>query len=220
MLYNYPDIKTVDVHGKRFYQINDETFYPSITTVLGHTLAEEKQQALEGWRNWLGKDKAAAETKRAADRGTNVHTMIEQFLKKEPINCPTATQTDIQMFNSLKLKLKAINKIYGQEVPLFSNLLQVSGRCDFIGEYEGLPVIADWKTSTNVKDLERVQDYFIQATFYAIAHNEMFGTNIQDIVIFVAVEKGLPQVFKKHITPELVDQLMDRTDKFYKELLK
>lgn len=218
MQFNYPSYQTVDVKGKRFYQIDDETFFPSITTVLGTTQTEEKAAALEGWRNWLGKEKAATETKRAADRGTQVHLMIEQFLKKEPINCPAATPTDIAMFNSLKLKLRAINRIYGQEVTLCSRLLEVAGRCDFIGEYEGIPVIADWKTSTNIKNLEMVQDYFIQATFYAIAHNEMFGTEIEDIVIFVGVEKGLPQVFKKKITSEFVDQLMERTDKFYKEL--
>ena len=220
MEYNYPALQTVELKGKRFYQINDETFYPSITTVLGTTQASEKVQALEGWRNWLGKDKAAAETKRAADRGTQVHLMIEQFLKKEPINAPLATTVDMQMFNSIKLKLRAINKIYGQEVALYSDMLGVAGRCDFIGEYENVPVVADWKTSTNLKSNERVEDYFIQATFYAIAHNEMFGTNIENIVIFVAVEKGFPQVFKRKITPELVDQLMDRTEKFYKELLK
>ncbi len=218
MDFNYPSYQTVEVKGKRFYQIDDETFYPSITTVLGTTQTEEKKEALEGWRNWLGKEKAATETKRAADRGTQVHLMIEQFLKKEPINCPDATPTDIQMFNSLKLKLKAINKIYGQEVTLCSKLLEVAGRCDFIGEYENVPVIADWKTSTNIKNLDMVQDYFIQATFYAIAHNEMFDTSIEDIVIFVGVEKGLPQVFKRKITSELVDQLIARTEKFYKEL--
>lgn len=218
MSYNYPAIQTVELKGKRFYQINDETFYPSITTVLGGTLAPEKTAALEGWRKWLGTDKAKAETQRAADRGTQVHLMIEQFLKKEPINCPNATLVDTQMFNSLKLKLKAINKIYGQEVALYSDMLGVAGRCDFIGEYENVPVIADWKTSTNIKGLDRVQDYFIQGAFYAIAHNEMFGTNIENIVIFVAVEKGLPQVFKRKITTDLVDELMERTEKFYKGL--
>ncbi len=218
MSYNYPALQTVDVKGKRFYQVNDETFYPSITTVLGSTPTPEKTAALEGWRNWLGADKAKKETQRAADRGTQVHLMIEQFLKNEPINCPLATPVDVQMFNGLKLKLKAINKVYGQEVTLFSDMLGVAGRCDFIGEYEFIPVIADWKTSTNIKGLDRVQDYFLQGAFYAIAHNEMFGTDIEDIVIFVAVEKGLPQVFKKKITPELVDELMNRVEKFYKEM--
>lgn len=220
MSYNYPSLQTVEVKGKRFYQVNDETFYPSITTILGCTPTPEKTTALEGWRKWLGADKAKAETQRAADRGTNVHLMIEQFLKKQPINAPTATQIDLQMFNSIKLKLKAINKIYGQEVPLYSHLLGIAGRCDFIGEYEDKAVIADWKTSTNIKDLERVHDYFVQGTFYAVAHNEMFGTEIEDIVIFIAVEKGLPQVFKHKVTTELVDELIERTEKFYKELVK
>lgn len=218
MSYNYPALQTVEIKNKRFYQINDKTFYPSITTVLESTLTPEKTAALEGWRNWLGVDKAKKESQRAADRGTQVHLMIEQFLKNEPINCPLASPVDFQMFNALKLKLKAINKIYGQEVALFSDMLGVAGRCDFIGEYDSIPVIADWKTSTNIKGLDRIQDYFLQGSFYAIAHNEMFGTNIENVMIFVAVEKGLPQVFKCKVTSELVDELMIRVEKFYKEL--
>ncbi len=218
LLYNYIDFKTIDVNGKRFYQINDETFYPSITMVLGNTQSEDKKKSLEGSRNWLGKDKADLVSKQATDRGTNVHTMVEQFLKKQPINCPNATQNDISLFNSLKLKLKPINKIYGQEVVLYSNLIEIAGRCDFIGEYDGIPVIADWKTSSKIKDINMIEDYFIQASFYAIAHNEMFGTDIQNIIIFIAVENSLPQVFKKSISNDYVDKLMDKAEKFYKEL--
>jgi hypothetical protein len=218
MEFNYPSLETVDISGKRFYQIDDKTFYPSITTILGNTQSEETKIALEGWKNWLGKDKAKEETKRAADRGTVVHKLIERFLKGETINESVVSFTDMQMFNSLKLKLKAINKIYGQEVVLHSGMMKVAGRCDFIGEYEGTPVIADWKTSTNLKGLDRVQDYFLQGCFYGIAHNEMFDTSIQDVLIFVAAERGLPQLFRTKITEEYTDKLMDRIEKFYKEL--
>lgn len=217
-MFDYPNFETVDIKGKRFYKINEETYYPSITTVLGTTKPEEAQKALEGWQNWLGPKKAEKETKRAADRGTHVHKMIEQFLKKEDINCPEASDIDKRLFNGLKLKLKSINKIYGQEVTLSSSLLEIAGRCDFIGEYENVPVIADWKTSTNLKGEDRINDYILQTSFYAIAHNEMFGTSIEDVVIFIGNEKALPQVFKRKITESVVDQLLVRVDKFYKEL--
>ncbi len=222
MIYNYPNISSQDVFGKRFYKIDDETYFPSITTVLGVTLSEEKKESLEKWKNWLGKDKANKVSQHALRRGENVHLLIEKYLKNETIDIDALdiNSLDYQLFNSLKLKLKPINKIYGQEVVLYSSLLEIAGRCDFIGEYNNLPIVADWKTSTKTKSLDRIHDYFLQACFYAIAHNEMFNTKIEDIMIFVAVENGLPQIFKQKINNELVDELIKRKEKFYKDLVK
>ncbi len=215
----YKTLTTIDLEGKRFYQISDEILYPSITTVLGGTMSEDKKQGLENWRNWLGKDKAKEVSTEAARRGTSVHLLIEKFLAGEdPNSVPHVEQKDRAMFNSLKLNLRKVGKIHGQEVALYSDLLQVAGRCDLIAEYDGVDSIVDYKTSTNPKDSSKIEDYWLQATFYALAHNEMFGTEISQLVILMAVEKGLPVAYKKQISVELVDKLCERIEKFYSEL--
>jgi len=63
-------------NGKRVYTTPDGNKYPSITTMLGH----KEKPWLEDWKNMLGKDKAAKETKRCADRGTAVHELAEKYL--------------------------------------------------------------------------------------------------------------------------------------------
>jgi hypothetical protein len=40
--------------------------------------------------------------------------------------------------------------------------------------------IIDYKTSSRVKDTSQSGDYWLQAAFYAIAHNEMFDTKIEN----------------------------------------
>ena len=46
MKFDYPEMSTVPVKGMRFYESPDGRFYPSITTVLGLTVPEEKKKSL------------------------------------------------------------------------------------------------------------------------------------------------------------------------------
>ena len=212
---SYVDYPTVDVEGKRFYQLGDQKYYPSITTILGNTLEPEKAQALENWRNWLGKAKADKVRDDAATRGTNTHLMIERKLKGEDVRESEFPVEHVRIFNSLKFELQKINTVLGQEVVLYSDLVQVAGRCDLIAEYDGELSVVDYKTSSRVKSKDEIGDYWLQAAFYAIAHNEMYGTEITKLVILMGVEKGLPLVFRKRIDEEMVAKLLDRVDKFY-----
>ena len=200
--------------GQRFYITPEGNAYPSITTLLGITMRPEKAKALNDWRNALGSVEADRRGKAAADRGTAVHLMVEQFLNGEDVDKSSATPDDIQIFNSLRLKFKEINEIWGQEVALFSDTLELAGRCDFIGVYKGVESIIDFKTSNNHKERDKIEDYYLQMTFYGLAHNEMFGTNINHGVILMGCSNGLPLEFKVDLRL-YVDKLCDRIDEYY-----
>ena len=43
----------------------------------------------------------------------------------------------------------------------------------------------DFKQSNKPKKAEWVEDYYLQLTAYALAHNELFGTNIREGHIFM-----------------------------------
>jgi hypothetical protein len=47
------------------------------------------------------------------------------------------------------------------------------------------------------------KDYYLQGCAYAVAHNEMYGTGIQDIVIAICIEGKPPQLFEKSAVPFL-----------------
>lgn len=199
------ELKTQEGIKGRFYITPEGSKYPSITTILG---AGDKPW-LQDWRNSLGEAKADKETKRAADRGTAIHAMIERYLDNDPT--PTAGHSfeHIAGFNQLRLHLKKVNNIVTQESALWSDTLRCAGRVDCIGEYAGKLAIIDFKTSTRDKDIEKVQDYYLQTTAYALMCEERYGIRIEDIVILMAVEKGaVPLVFKAkvddYITPLLI----------------
>ena len=197
--------------------------YPSITTILGTTAPPDKVASLQNWRNSLGHAKADAVSKKATDHGTNVHLLAERYLKKEnvssPINGQPVPQTDMAAFNALKLKLDKIDEIWGQEVPLYSTSYEVAGRCDLVGKYKGVPVIVDFKTASRVKSRKDIHDYELQLLFYATAHNEMFGTNIEQGIILMVADSGFPQEFKIVFTDELKAELRQRVDKYWASVL-
>ncbi len=183
---NLPEMKVKNqIDGKRFYTTPAGISYPSITTLLGH----KEKPWLNDWRNSLGHDKAAKETKRASERGDAIHKLIEIYLSNK-LTPEVARKYDheyIAGFNQVKLRLNKVNNIRAQEVAIYSDTLKVAGRIDCIGEYDGTLSIIDFKTSTNVKDKGMIEDYFLQTTAYAIMWSEIIGEPIEDIAIIMAV---------------------------------
>ena len=64
--------------------------------------------------------------------------------------------------------LNKIDNVYAQEVPLYSKLLKLAGRVDCVAEYKGKLSIIDFKGSTREKRISDIDNYFQQATAYAI----------------------------------------------------
>ena len=217
MTFTYPELTTVS-HNGRWYETPTGSYYPSITTILGTTAPPEKVASLKNWQNSLGIEKANAVSKSAMDRGTNVHLLAERYLKGEKVDAPIGGRPvphpDLASFNALKLKLDKIDEVWGQEVALYSESIEVAGRCDLVGKYKGVPCIVDFKTASRVKKRSDIKDYELQLAFYAIAHNEMFGTDINTGIILMVAETGFPMEFTVDL-PEQYEELGTRVEKFW-----
>ena len=206
-----PGITSKDTPRGRFYTTPDKNIYPSITTILGQL---EKPAVLE-WRSSLGNKKADAETKRAADRGTAVHEMIEKYINNDANPTHGYDSLHIRDFLSVKLHLNKINNVLCQEIPLYSDFLKVAGRVDCIGEFKGKLCIIDFKTSTGNKTKEMIHDYFLQTTAYAVMFQELYDIQIDDIIIIMSVEKGaVPLLFKEKVD-HWIEPLCKRINMFH-----
>lgn len=218
-MFKYVDLESESIEGMRFYKTPAGDHYPSITTILGGTMAPEKTKALNNWANAIGQVNAKKITQNAADRGTAVHTMIERHLRGEVVFAPQEfEQAHINSYNALKLKLKSIDEVWCQEEALFSNTIGIAGRVDCIGVYKGVESIIDFKTSTRIKSQKDIEDYRVQLCAYAVMHNEMFGTDISNGVILMTSDAGFPQEFKVNLA-DYVDVLCERVKTFYKNKL-
>jgi genome maintenance exonuclease 1 len=78
----------------------------------------------------------------------------------------------------------SVDEVWGTEIGLIAPGLY-AGTTDCVGMHGGEEAIIDFKTSKKIKPTKWVQDYFLQCCAYAMAHNEMYGTNIRKGVILM-----------------------------------
>lgn len=190
-----------DENGKRFYSTPSGAVYPSVTTVVGW----EKNEFFARWRA-----ENPQESQRVTRRGTNFHKLMEDWLSTGVLANTDETYLALQ----LKPYLKHFGRIYGQEVPLWSDLLRLAGRTDCISEYRGKLSVVDFKGSTKAKRIDDIENYFLQATAYAIMWQERTGIAISQIVILISCEDGIVQEVIRN-TNDFVPRLKGAIDRFH-----
>ena len=210
-LYNYEAINRETIDGKRHYCLPDGSKVPSVTTILDRTKSKESRDALDKWRKAVGVERAQQITTEAANRGTRMHTYLEHYVKtgemKELPSNPFAQPSWYMAAQVILEGFTNINEVWGVEVPLYYSGLY-AGTTDSVGVHGSEPAIMDYKQSNKIKKREYISDYFLQTVFYATAHNNMFGTDIQKGVIMMAVQpKELaPGVFE---TPKYLEFVIE-----------
>lgn len=198
------------IDGKRYYGIEGGEKFPSVTTVLSNRYNPEKKEGLRKWREKVGDEEANRITRYATKRGTGMHNICERFMLNEENIYKNEMPTAIQLFKQIKdILVDNINEVYGNEVPLYSTTLRTAGRTDVICQYNGVNSIVDFKTSGRDKNVDWIEDYFLQSTAYAYMVQEMYNLNVPQIVIIIAVEEGenKNQVFIKK-TRDYMDQMV------------
>lgn len=191
----YEDINAETTDTGRKYKCPNGISYPSITTVLS-ILSED---AIRAWRKRVGEEEANKISHRAATRGTAVHSIIEDYINNKEDYSEGYMPNVIENFKDVKGILdERIGKVYAQEVPLYSEHLELAGRVDCVAEFDGVLSIVDFKTSRKLKKKEWIEGYFIQESAYAIMWEERTGIPIVNLVTIISVDGEEAQVFKEH----------------------
>ena len=184
-----PKLQQVNENGTRYYVTPEGNKYPSITTVL----SAYNQKAIFEWRQRVGEEEANRVSKQASSRGTRIHTLCEHYIdNKVP---EFKTPYDKELFNSFKPVLHRINNVYAQEIRMYSDHLRIAGTVDCVAEFDGKLSVIDFKTARKAKREEDIENYFMQATAYAIMFEERFGIPVSRTVVAIAVDEEEPQVF-------------------------
>ena len=189
--YDYKSLTRKQIDGKRLYQTPDGNAVPSVTTILDKTKSEEKKQALANWKKRVGVEKAQQITTEAANRGTRMHTYLENYvldgqLKEKGTN-PYSWASHAMAQKVIDEGLCNVDEYWGMEVPLFFPQIY-AGTTDCVGVHKGSEAILDFKQTNKPKKEEWIDDYKLQLCAYAEAHNEVYGSNINKGVILMAVK--------------------------------
>lgn len=185
--YEYKKLQRVDTPEGRKYATPDGKNLPSVTTILSATKSDESVKALDNWKKRVGKEKAQSITTGAANLGTLLHNNLEKYMLGKDV---TWGNNMIQvmakkMYDAvLEQGLSQVDTVVGIEAPLYFPGLY-AGTADLVLESGGDLMIGDFKNTIKMKKREWIDDYFIQCVAYAMAHNELYNTNIQKVKIMM-----------------------------------
>jgi len=216
MKFNFIDIdKSVlpTAKGKRqgkyrFYNIGDIN-YPSVTSVLG----VRKKVELQQWRDRIGENVANWEMGRAARRGTATHNLIENYIKGEPLT--EKSVLPLGLFKLMKPYVDQIQNIHCLETVLYSKKYRLAGQVDCIAEYNGKLSVIDFKTANKERKEEWIENYFLQCTAYALMYEELYGKEIEKVVLIIGGEDSSMATYVKD-KKDYIKRLEEVLEDFYK----
>ena len=194
-LYTYPPSTRSLIEGSRHYDISNEIL-PSVTTILQATQSEEKKASLQRWKVKVGENEANRVKNEAAARGTAMHKFLEYYVRGDKLlDLSDEGRAASSMGQAIiDQGLKDVEEIWGSEVTVFYPGLY-AGQTDLCGIFTGRESIIDFKQTNKPKRREWVEDYFLQLAAYAMAHDVIYNTCIDQGVILMCSRDGFFQKF-------------------------
>jgi hypothetical protein len=167
------DAKQINVLDERFYesQKNPGVFYPSVTTIL------EAYYKGYGYYEWLKQVGFNADEimRKAGDQGTNVHNMIESYLKGNKVNWIKEDGSVNYTLEEWQMLCKFIEffqrekpEILTIEFNIVSESMKYGGTIDMICRMRNQVWLIDHKTSNYIH-----KTHELQLSAYATAWNEL-----------------------------------------------
>ena len=95
----------------------------------------------------------------------------------------------------IEIGLTPVEEYYGSEVMLHYPGLY-AGSTDLVCVHNGMDTIIDFKQSNRPKKLEWIEDYYMQIAAYAMAHDYVHKSNIQQGIIMICTPDLYFQEFK------------------------
>ena len=184
-IYTYKKLDRQDGGGQgRVYVDDVGNKIPSVTTILSKT---KDMTHLIAWKKRIGEDKAKQITEESAGLGTTMHAHLEAYVlgEQRPGGNNYGRLMAQRMADTVISEgLIDVDEVWGVESHLYYENLW-AGTTDLVGMYMGRPAIMDFKTTIKPKKREWVEDYRLQLAAYAMAHNNIHGTNINTTVVFM-----------------------------------
>jgi len=214
---NLPNLERTTIDGVRYYSVPDNgelLKLVSITSVTSH----KNREFFAKWRKKVGEDEANKITKQATGRGTDMHTLSENYLLNAP-ELPKVQPLSELLFQIAKPELDKINNIHALERSLYSLVLGIAGTVDCIAEYDGELAIIDFKTSKKPKPREWIEHYFVQCMAYGAMFYEITGIPIKKLVIIMACENGECIVYEEYDKSKYIKLLTEYIREFVRDKL-
>jgi genome maintenance exonuclease 1 len=180
--YSYVSGTQIEDHGSRIYDVNGYRL-PSVTTVLGRT---KDQQFLKDWIAKKGEAEAERIKNVSSSRGTAMHKFLEHHITGVGYDDLTAIGQEAKAMAGkvIEIGLAPVEEYFGSEVTLYYPGLY-AGSTDLVCLHNGRETVVDFKQANRPKKKEWIEDYYLQIAAYAMAHDYVHKSNIEQGVIMV-----------------------------------
>ena len=180
--YSYITGTRIEDQGTRLYDVNGSRL-PSVTTILGAT---KDQQFLKEWKAKVGEAEADRIKNLSSRRGTSMHKFLEHYVQGTGYDDLTeiGQKAKAMAEKVIDVGLTPVEEIYGSEVTLYYPGLY-AGSTDLVCVHNGKDSIVDFKQSNRPKREEWIDDYKMQIAAYAMAHDYVHNSKIEQGIIMV-----------------------------------
>ena len=145
------------------------------------------------------RDKNSAVYK-AVMNGRRAHTALENNEAKDAFN-----QRILESFDrDIGVDIDAT---WAKEMGVVSARYKYKGKFDGVGVFRGRETVWDYKKTNKIKTPSGVKKYLKQCAAYAIAHNEMYGSQIDQIAIFNIGGKTVDEISTRVFTYDLSEDI-------------
>jgi len=191
--YKYIHGPSTTEHGSRTYEINGARL-PSVTTILAKT---KDQTYIKRWYEKKGYKEAERIKNLSSKRGTAMHRFIEKHIQGHGHNDLTdvGVQAKPMAEKIIEVGLPPITEYYGSEITLYYPGLY-AGATDLICLHSDMETIVDFKQANQPKQRDWIDDYYMQIAAYAMAHDYVHGSKIQQGIIMICTPDCYYQEFK------------------------
>ena len=191
--YNYVRVPRSDDEENRTYDVKGRKL-PSVTTILSRT---KDQGFLKKWKAKVGEQQAEVIKNISSKRGTSMHKYIEAFILQKGYEDLTSLgqQAKTMAQKVIEKGLTPIEEYYGSEVTLFYPGL-FAGTTDLVCRHNDMDTVVDFKQANQPKRKEWIDDYYMQIAAYAMAHDYLHGSKIEQGIIMVCTPDLYLQEFR------------------------
>jgi len=212
--YSYAQGTRYSELGSRNYDVAGYRL-PSVTTILGKT---KDDTFLKDWITRKGRKEAERIKNQSATRGTSMHKYLENYVLGKGYEDLTdlGQETKRMAEKIIEVGLMPVSGYFGSEVTVYYPGLY-AGSTDLVGVHNDKETIIDFKQANRPKREEWIGDYKLQAGAYAMAHDHVHGSNIEQAVIMVCTPDLYYQEFKidGHNLRRAKHEFLKRLDQYH-----
>lgn len=200
--------------GEKRHYLTPIGALPGVTSVLSAT---KEDKGLQRWREWVGDEEAERVRNTAAERGTWVHSRIEEYLSWQDVRTDAqGHEIALPFWQSILKFLPNVQQSLHMESTVW-HPKGYAGSFDCLAKVDDKLTLCDWKTSSRKRTKTKLADYKLQLGAYTQAIEHLSTYRVEQGIIAIGIPELEPQIVRmtRDEIEEAIKGFNERLTQFY-----